>query len=342
LNHDVQFISYKRQYPKFIFPGKTDKDPSKKTIQVDDVEYIIDSINPYTWYQAIKKIIRFNPKKVILPWWVIFWAPQTLYFTKKIKEKNIKTIIICHNVSEHENNRIKEKINRHVLCNGDILITQSSDESKKLLKIVGDNSKEDHVITGFHPTYVDLCFDSRPQAKGENCCPTLLFFGFVRKYKGLDVLLEALPLVLRKRRVRLMIVGEFWKDKQRYVNKISELELEDHITIIDAYVPNEQLGKYFHAADLVVQPYLSASGSGVSQLAYGFGKPVIATNVGSIAEVIVDGVNGRLVHPGNPGELAQAVVEALEAEKLKSMTMEAAKVKERFSWNRFAEMVASC
>jgi glycosyltransferase involved in cell wall biosynthesis len=169
-----------------------------------------------------------------------------------------------------------------------------------------------------------------------------LFFGFVRKYKGLDVLLEALPLVLRKRRVRLMIVGEFWKDKQRYVNKISELELEDHITIIDAYVPNEQLGKYFHAADLVVQPYLSASGSGVSQLAYGFGKPVIATNVGSIAEVIVDGVNGRLVHPGNPGELAQAVVEALEAEKLKSMTMEAAKVKERFSWNRFAEMVASC
>lgn len=124
------------------------------------------------------------------------------------------------------------------------------------------------------------------------------------------------------------------------MEKIRQLRLEEHIEIVDTYVPNESLNKYFEPADLVVQPYLSASGSGVSQLAYGFSTPVVATSVGSIAEVVLDGVNGRLVEPNNPESLAKAIIESLVPENLAMMKREASKVKDRFSWDRFADMIA--
>jgi glycosyltransferase involved in cell wall biosynthesis len=170
----------------------------------------------------------------------------------------------------------------------------------------------------------------------------LLFFGFVRKYKGLDVLLDAMAIISRQKNIRLNIVGEFWKDKQHYISKINNLGIEKHISIVDEYIPNEQLGKYFLTTDLVVQPYLSASGSGVSQLAYGFGKPVIATNVGSIGEVVKDKINGRLVAPNDPKALAQAIIESLEKNNLEQMQIEAEKVREAFSWEKFADMITEC
>ncbi len=341
--HDVQFISYTRQYPKMIFPGKTDQDPSENALRADPVEYLIDSMNPYTWYQGSRAIREFGPDRVIFPWWVIFWAPQILYLAKKVgKEKKAKRIFICHNVAEHETNGIKERINKHVLQQGDVLITQSKEETRKLKGIVSGECRKVRILTGFHPTYADLCVMPRESEETKKECPELLFFGFVRKYKGLDVLLEALAKVITRRKVILRIVGEFWKDKEGYLEKIKELEIENYIQIVDEYVPNEELGRYFHAADLVIQPYLSASGSGVSQLAYGFGKPVIATNVGSIGEVIMDKINGRLVDPGDADGLSTAILESLEREELSRMNIEAKKVKDRFSWSRFADTIATC
>ncbi|GAU07359.1 glycosyltransferase [Desulfoplanes formicivorans] len=343
LHHDVQFISFTRQYPKLIFPGKTDRDPSKNALRSDPVEYLVDSLNPYSWYKTTQRIIQFKPDKIIFPWWVIFWAPQTWYIIKKIRKKiQTKIIIVCHNVADHENNVIKEKINRLVLKNSDILITQSKEETGKLRKLLGQKIATDSIQTGFHPTYADLCLDSPQHGGGTRTNHELLFFGFVRKYKGLDVLLDALALIRDQKNIHLNIVGEFWKDKQSYLEKIKELGIANNVTIMDEYVPNEQLGRHFLAADLVVQPYLSASGSGVSQLAYGFGKPVIATNVGSIGEVVQDWVNGRLVAPNDPAALARAIVESLEEDQLKKMQHEAEKVRYRFSWEKFAEMITEC
>jgi glycosyltransferase involved in cell wall biosynthesis len=341
--HEVQFISYTRQYPKIIFPGKTDRDPSKNALHTDSVEYLIDSMNPYSWYRASNAIVRFRPDRVVFPWWVIFWAPQTVYLAKKVKKKtNSKIIILCHNVTDHEGNRVKECINKYVLRNGDVLITQSNEETRKIKKILCSKYEDEKIITGFHPTYEDLCTNKKVNHCKDKKKYELLFFGFVRRYKGLNVLLEALPKILKSKNVQLKIVGEFWKDKLEYLQKIEELGIKKNITIIDEYIPNEQLGTYFHQADLVIQPYLSASGSGVSQLAYGFGKPVIASSVGSIGEIIEDGINGRLVNPGDPQGLSSAVLESLDPVKLTVMHNEAKKVAKRFSWDRFAEIITTC
>jgi glycosyltransferase involved in cell wall biosynthesis len=258
------------------------------------------------------------------------------------KSIQTKIVIICHNVADHENNVLKENINKLVLKTSDILITQSNEETNKLKKLLGKQLATKSIQTAFHPTYADLCWSSHSHDNGLQKTHELLFFGFVRKYKGLDVLLDAMAIISRQKNIRLNIVGEFWKDKQHYISKINNLGIEKHISIVDEYIPNEQLGKYFLTTDLVVQPYLSASGSGVSQLAYGFGKPVIATNVGSIGEVVKDKINGRLVAPNDPKALAQAIIESLEKNNLEQMQIEAEKVREAFSWEKFADMITEC
>ena len=337
--HDVQFISYSRQYPRILFPGKSDRDPSVNALQSHPVEYLIDSINPVTWRRAAAAVVDFDPDRVIIPWWVIFWAPHMLYMIGKIrKHVDPKIILLCHNVSEHENNGIKKYITKNILKRADLIFTQSLQETEKVHSILKD--KNINVITSFHPTYVDLCCnDYEKNKKNKEHVFELLFFGFVRKYKGLDILLDAMRIILDHMEVHLRVVGEFWKDKQEYLDKIIELDLQRYVEIVDDYVPNEELYRYFMPADLVVQPYTSASGSGVSQLAYGFAKPVVATKVGSIAEVVQDGVNGRLVEPNNPPALALAIMESLIPENLQRMHHEAGKVKDRFSWDRFSDMI---
>lgn len=145
--------------------------------------------------------------------------------------------------------------------------------------------------------------------------------------------------MLKEKNIILLIVGEFWSDKQSYLDKIGRNGTSANVRIVDAYVPNEEIGIYFAASDLVVQPYISASGSGICQIAYGFDRPVVATNVGSLPEVVKDSVNGRLVEPGNHRSLALAILESLEPNILSRFTMNANKTKEEFSWERMANIV---
>lgn len=339
--HDVKFISFKRQYPKMLFPGKSDRDTSKNPLRADGVEYLIDSMNPFTWIAASRAIADFHPDKVVFPWWVAFWAPQFLTIIKLVKIKQQAEIVfICHNVAEHEDNFIKKAVSRLVLSSADMLITHSKEETRKLKDLIGEKVK---VKTGFHPTYSDLSKErfSKEQAKEKLGLAgnVLLFFGFVREYKGLRILLTAMPNILKEKEVSLLVVGEFWKDKQKYLDMISSLNIAAKVKIVDEYVPNESISVYFSAADLVVQPYLTVSGSGITQLSYGQDRPVIATNIGCLPEVIEDGVNGRLVEPGNPAALAKAVLESLDPSTLKALTANAVKTKERFSWEKMAEIV---
>lgn len=341
--HEVQFLSFSRQYPKLIFPGKSDKDPSKKPLVVDEVDYCLDSINPFSWVQTASKIVKFNPNLLIIPWWVAFWAPQFMTVATLVK-KRIKTdiVFICHNSVEHESSGWKVLTTRTVLGRGDRILTHSRQESERLLEILGP---ETMVTTAFHPSYVALCGETIEAAEAKRRLglegKVLLFFGFVREYKGLDLLLQAMPEVLRHENVSLLVVGEFWKDKCRYFQLVHDLGLEDSVHIVDSYIPNEEIGKYFAAADLVVQPYRSASGSGISQLAYGFGKPVIATDVGGLAEVVQDGVNGKVLKPDDVTELSEAIKGILSCNKLKAMTQQALCTGERFSWKTLTKMICS-
>ena len=331
--HDVCFVSFTRQYPGWLFPGKSDRDTSQQPLETGEVLRVIDSLNPLSWLRAARRLAEHEPELVIFQWWVAFWTPHFLTLARRLRARtDARLVFLCHNAVEHEASQLKILATRMVLSQADAVFTHAEAETQKIRQLL---PKAD-VETAFHPTYEALAGTTpsleEARAKLGVEGPVLLFFGFVRPYKGLDVLLSALGSVLERRQVTLLVVGEFWRDKESYERQIEEGGFGERVRMHDAYVPNEEIGTYFAAADLVVQPYRSASGSGICQLAYGNERPVIATRVGSLGEVVIDGVNGRLVPPEDPAALADAIVESLEPTVLEGLTAEAAKTSERFSW----------
>ncbi len=250
------------------------------------------------------------------------------------KHTRAKIAIVSHNAIEHEASAWKKWASKKVLGQAHRVLVHSSQDKATLRQMLPAGTE---IVQTFHPSYADLCPTrlerDEARAKLGLSGPTLLFFGFVREYKGLDILLKAMPGVLKERpEVNLLVVGEFWKDKDNYLRQIKDLGLEKKVRVIDEYIPNEDMSLYFGAADLVVQPYRSATGSGIAQLAYGFDRPVVGTDVGSLSEVIEDGANGRLVPPRDSAALAKAIVESLAPDNLAKMNRNAALTKERFSW----------
>ena len=338
--HDTLFITFSRQYLDILFPGKTDKDPSGEKIFEPGALPLLDSMNPFTWVDASLHVVRFRADLVVLPWWVSFWALQFWTIATLIKRRrNAKILYLCHNVVEHESNRFDKILTRMALSSGDFFIVHSKEERRRLLAMFPGAS----VQISPHPTYEVFNyrpFDSkRIREKYGLRGNVILFFGFVRDYKGLRYLIEALPHVLAETDVTLMVVGEFWKDKVKYLRQIEEKGLESAVVIVDKYVPNEEIGNYFSAADLVVQPYISATGSGVIQTAFGFDKPVVATRVGSLPEMVDDGRTGFLVRPQDPDDLARAIVRFFRESKFDEFANHIREERQRFSWKRMVETI---
>lgn len=338
--HQALFISFVRQYPKWLFPGKTDIDPSHNQIQEPGVKRILDSMNPLTWFATIRSITKFKPDLVIIPWWVSFWAPQfwTISFFIKVFTQS-KILFLCHNVVEHESKWIDKILTRLVLNNGDQFIVHSNEDQANLKAIIPDAT----VKKTYHPTYdVFNMADSDPdkvRKKYHIKGYILLFFGFVREYKGLKYLLNAMPQILKTQDVTLLIVGEFWKDKEQYLSLISDLGIEKNVIVVDEYVPNEDVRDYFSTADLVIQPYTSATGSGVVQTAFGFHKPVIATKVGCLPEVIDHGKTGFLVDPENSGQIVEQTEFYFNITDKDRFQKNIIQGNEKFSWQYLVEVV---
>ena len=340
--HEVRFFSFKRQYPKWLFPSKTDLDPSKENIKTRGAERIIDSVNPFSWVLTARKIIHFNPDILIFPWWVSFWAPQFLIIALIVKQFcPTKILFICHNVVAHESRFFDKFLTGKVLKLGDFFIVHSEEDRKNLFDIMPDANVKKNV----HPTYEvfnisnsnEKLIDLKPKLNGR----ILLFFGFVREYKGLKYLIEAMPEILEQMPATLMIIGEFWKDKKEYLGLINALQINNYVVIVDEYVPNECVGKYFRAADLVVQPYVSATGSGVVQVAFSFNKPVIATTVGCLPEVVKDGETGYLISPGSSSEIATAVIKFFKENHAPVFSENIKKEKYMFSWDCLVDVIES-
>jgi glycosyltransferase involved in cell wall biosynthesis len=339
-SHAVKFISFKRQYPAFLFPGKSDKDTSDEGIRVDDVDYLLDSMNPLSWLRTARAIVRFKPDLLVLPWWVAFWTAPFWVICSRVRRHGIKVVFICHNVVEHESSVIKRWCAKTVLRLGERFVVHSREDRDNLVAALPGAD----VVVNHHPTYADLSGQRIPKDEAKKrlglAGPVILFFGFVRQYKGLGVLLDAMALIRRRQpEAVLLVVGEFWKDKADYLKQIEDLGIADRVTIMDHYVPNEEIPLYFGAADVVACPYLSVTGSGVVQTAFGFGRPVVATRVGCLPEVVVDGLDGRIVPPGDAGALAQALGEMLDGGRWATYTANAEKAKERFLWGRLVEAI---
>jgi glycosyltransferase involved in cell wall biosynthesis len=341
--HRVKFYCFRRQYPRFLFPGKTDKEESRFYLSDDEALPILDALNPLTWLRVAGNMIKDRPELVIFPWWVVYWAPQdlTLIFLLKLFLKT-RILFICHNVAEHEANVLKAGVSRLVLSCGDGFVVHSAAEKEALTALIGRRN----IAVTYHPTYDVFNTVMIPKREAREKLgiadeKVILFFGFVRRYKGLKDLIGALPLILSKMSVRLLIVGEFWENKQPYLRLIEKLGVGGQVTIIDRYVPNEDIPVYFHASDLVALPYTSVTGSGLLQLALGFGKPVVTTKVGDFPKIVQHERTGFLVAPAGPGEIAAAVVDFYKNHDAEKMSAQIKEGNKRFSWDNLVKVVES-
>ena len=339
--HAVTLLSFRRQYPAWLFPGRTDQDPSQQVLAVD-CERILDPLQPWTWLKTARRIVELAPDLVLLQWWVPFWAPVWSVVLGRVRRRIPgRVLFICHNVLPHEPRAWDPLLARCVLGQSDAVIVHSQWDREVLLSLLP--TMPAHVTP--HPTYEILAPTTWPASEARRQLglaeekPVLLFFGFVRAYKGLRYLIAALALIRARLDAHLLVVGEFWDDVAAYQAQIRALDLEAQVTLIDRYVPNEEVGLYFAAADLVVLPYTDASQSGVAQIALGAGVPVITTLVGGLPDVIQDGATGFLVPPRDSQALAAAILRYFEEGLGPAFRANIQAQKARFSWDRLVAVI---
>ena len=275
----VAIFSFRRQYPSWLYPGETDRDPSLEPIQ-SEAQYNLDPLYPWTWVQCIRLIQQFKPDLVLFPWWTTFWGMAFAYLLWALKRKGINTAVLVHNVLPHEAKPWDRWITKITLRQTDQFIVQTSEQGAKL-KEIHPGAK---IAQAPHPVYDQFPNQRMDQrdARAQLHLPLdgklLLFFGIVRPYKGLANLIDAMS-ELRKDHepVHLVVTGEFWEPLEKYRAQIQSLGLNEAVTIFPGYATNESLPLYFSAADLLVAPYIGGTQSGSVKLAMGFGIPVLVS-----------------------------------------------------------------
>lgn len=279
----------------------------------------IDWANPLSWFTTAKAVVRGRYDLVIIVWWTWFWFPSYLVITlflNRAKDTRKKILFLCHNIFDHEASGWQKMISRVVLSKGNLFLVHSRREENKLKKWFPTATIK--AVSLPELGIFNKSDISQKQArkklglKGRN----ILFFGHIRPYKGLEYLLRAMPLILEEIDLALVIAGEFWKGRRRYLKTIKDLGIANHVKLVDGYVPNEEVGKYFNACDLVVMPYVSATATGITRLAFAFGKPVVATSVGDLPEIVAGKKRGVLVPPKRPDMLAKAIIDCYRQNKI--------------------------
>ena len=360
--HTVMFYTFKKQYFKWLFPGNSDRDNSAEKIEPDNlqvestngssVKRILHPLNLKSWLKAGKEAGEY--RLILLPWWVVFWAPYYYVFLKAAKRRcnSIKIIFLCHNVVEHEGKtagKLKRFLSRSILRHGDGFILHSRGQENQLNQLLNLKTTNKPVLVSPHPLYQVFNKDryTASNAREElGILPkrkVILFFGFIREYKGLSYLLKALPVIKAvDPGILLLIVGEVWNGKshyERYVRIIWELGLEENTRFINRYVPNEEVEVYFKASDMVILPYLDGGGSGILQIAYGMNRPVVATRINAFQDVVEEGKTGALVSPADENQLAGAIIEMYRNDAFILMETGIREYKTRFEWSAMVEKI---
>lgn len=339
--HNVRLYTFTLQYPGFLFPGKTQysEEPEPRDLTI---ERRLSSVNPLTWLSLGKQIKKEAPDVLLLAYWMPFMAPS-MGTVARLARGNGRTrvVALCHNLIPHEHRPGDTLLTRWLLgsVDGVMALSQSvCDDVHRFRPLMP-------TVASPHPIYDSF---GQPVAREEACLHLgldpqrryLLFFGLIRSYKGLDWLLEACAKseAMRQGRYKLIVAGEFYSGEEEYRALASRYALDDVIEWRTTFIPDSEVRHYFSAADLVVQPYKTATQSGVTQIAYHFQKPMLVTRVGGLPEIVPDGKVGYVAEP-DPLSIA-AAIDRFAAE-LPDFHEGLQEEKQRYSWEVFSQKLAS-
>ncbi len=341
--HEVEVVTFTLQYPSFLFPGTTQysTDPAPEGLKITRK---LNSINPFSWLSTGRYIRRQRPDLVLSAFWLPFMAPAMGTALRRAKRKGMRRVSILHNLIPHEHRPGDKLFSRYFVGSNDAFITLSRSVLDDL-NVFDPKGLKPRTFSP-HPLY-----DHYGATLGRKEALDLiglrenqryvLFFGFIREYKGLDLLLDAMADErMEKLGVKLIVAGEFYGDPKPYQEQISRHDIGDRVVLHTEFIPDHEVNRYFCAADLVVQPYKNATQSGVSQIAYHFEKPMVVTNVGGLPEIVPDGKAGFVVKPDSQ-EIADAIVRYFEEDWQQRLTEGVREEKKKYAWDKMTAAIES-
>lgn len=304
--NEVLIINYRTLYPGWLFPGTTILDQSSVPVEAPQ-QQVLRPLGPWTWVKGALLVRRYKPDLILVQWWHVYFGPclLSLLFLCRLLHR-APVAVICHNVIDHEKHPLLNRVALWLLMKSRATLLVHSNAEASLLPAA-------NIIVSPHPTYSVF---QNPHVEDKEAArvalglpqgPLLLFFGLVRSYKGLEDLLGAVALLKDEMTLHLVIAGEFYDPVEKYEQRVDELGIRDRVMIRNRYIENECIPAFFHAADVLIAPYRTASQSGVVSIARAFALPAIVTDVGGLPEMIADGKTGLSVPPSSPGELASAI-----------------------------------
>lgn len=333
--HDVNIYSFSLQYPSFLFPGKSQftNEPAPQGLKIITA---INSINPLNWVSVGNRLKKERPDLIIVRYWLPFMGPSLGTILRKVRKNNHTRILcIADNVIPHEKRPGDAQFTKYFLKPVHAFITMSKDVLHDLQMITNKPAMfSPHPLYDNYGEHVDKQTACNKLGLNPND-PHILFFGFIRKYKGLDLLLEAMgDERIKATDIKLIVAGEFYGERKPYDDIIEKHQLQDKVALFTEFIPNDEVRYYFGATDLVVQPYRSATQSGITQTAYYFEKPMIVTKVGGLSEVVIDGKTGFITEP-EPEKIADNILRFFSKRSIPNLEENMIEEKKKYSWENF-------
>ena len=337
---EVVIYTFSLQYPSILFPGKTQYSSEPKPDDLN-IRVKINTINPLSWFKTGKEIKKQAPDLVIIKFWIPFVAPALGKIARIIKKNgHSKVVSIIDNIIPHEKRPGDKLLGSYWVNSVDGFVTMS----RAVLNDLNVFDKQKPKVYCPHPLYDHYGkIESKKTAKKllglDSDTKYMLFFGFIRDYKGLDILLKSLDTgYIKNNNIKLLVAGEFYTDSKPYFSLIEQHNLQDVVIMSNDFIPDSKVALYFNAADVVVQPYKDATQSGVTQIAYHFEKPIITTNVGGLAEIVPDNEVGFVVQPVVE-EVKQAIIRFYKENKEEEFKTNIKTLKQHYSWNNMLKAI---
>jgi D-inositol-3-phosphate glycosyltransferase len=339
---DVNISTFSLQYPNFLFPGKSQYSSSEKPKNLD-ITSEVNSINPLNWLRIGIKIRKQKPDLLILKYWIPFLSPCLGTIARIVRTNNhTKVIVIIDNLIPHEKRFGDNILNKYFINSVDAFVAMSKSVFNDLGKFDVNKKK----VLGVHPLYDN--FGKAISKKNaieylslDHNYKYMLFFGIIRKYKGLDILLEAFSdNRLQNQNLKLMVAGEFYEEEKPYHDLIDKYNLSESVILDTKFIADNEVVNYFCAADIIVQPYKNATQSGVTQIAYHFEKPMLVTDVGGLKEIVPHNKAGYVCEP-NAKDVANSLVDFFSKEKEAEFIDGVKEEKSKYSWKKMIENIKS-